>query len=116
MVMTKLGELWRELGDAKKAEYASKATADKARYDAALKAAGHLTKKELKAQKPKRPMSAYMYFSADRRSEVTAALQAELGDAFKYTAVMTKLGEEWRNADAATKSKYQDVAAKAKAE
>merc|ERR1719352_1559313 len=70
LVMTKLGALWRELPEARKATYNQKAKEDKARYDAALKAAGVLTKAEKKAQGPKRPLSAYMTSapSAGRRS------------------------------------------------
>ena len=41
---------WRELPEARKATYNQKAKEDKARYDAALKAAGVLTKAEKKAQ------------------------------------------------------------------
>ena len=44
------------------ATYNAKAKEDKARYDAALKAAGVLTKAEKKAQGPKRPLSARMHF------------------------------------------------------
>merc|ERR1719504_409833 len=88
LVMTKLGALWRELPEARKATYNQKAKEDKARYDAALKAAGVLTKAEKKAQGPKRPLSAYML-------------------------VMTKLGEEWRGVG--DKSKYEAMAAADKA-
>ena len=113
LVMTKLGALWRELPEARKATYNQKAKEDKARYDAALKAAGVLTKAEKKAQGPKRPLSAYMHFCAERRPSLTEELKAQLGADFKYTLVMTKLGEEWRGVG--DKSKYEAMAAADKA-
>ena len=66
LVMTKLGALWRELPEARKATYNQKAKEDKARYDAALKAAGVLTKAEKKAQGPQvvngpGPMILFLY-------------------------------------------------------
>ena len=57
----------------------TQAKEDKARYDAALKAAGVLTKAEKKAQGPKRPLSAYMHFCAERRPSLTEELKAQLG-------------------------------------
>ena len=91
----------------------TQAKEDKARYDAALKAAGVLTKAEKKAQGPKRPLSAYMHFCAERRPSLTEELKAQLGSEFKYTLVMTKLGEEWRGVG--DKSKYEAMAAADKA-
>ena len=91
----------------------TQAKEDKARYDAALKAAGVLTKAEKKAQGPKRPLSAYMHFCAERRPSLTEELKAQLGADFKYTLVMTKLGEEWRGVG--DKSKYEAMAAADKA-
>ena len=77
------------------------------------KAAGVLTKAEKKAQGPKRPLSAYMHFCAERRPSLTEELKAQLGADFKYTLVMTKLGEEWRGVG--DKSKYEAMAAADKA-
>ena len=54
----------------------TQAKEDKARYDAALKAAGVLTKAEKKAQGPKRPLSAYMHFCAERPPSLTEELKA----------------------------------------
>mmetsp|Transcript_21215 Transcript_21215/g.65240 ORF Transcript_21215/g.65240 Transcript_21215/m.65240 type:complete len:195 (+) Transcript_21215:46-630(+) len=115
MVMSKLGAMWGDVPADRKAQYEAKAAADKERYAAALKAAGILSKKEQKAAKPKRPLSAYMHFCNDRRPAVAERMQAELGATFKYTLVMSKLGEEWRALDAGAKSKYEDMAAAAKA-
>ena len=78
-----------------------------------MKAAGVLTKAEKKAQGPKRPLSAYMHFCAERRPSLTEELKAQLGAEFKYTLVMTKLGEEWRGVG--DKSKYEAMAAADKA-
>ena len=114
-VMTKLGELWRALDSATVDSYKARAAADKERYDAALAAAGILTPKQKKASKPKRPLSAYMLFCQERRPALTETLKASLGPGFKYTVVMTKLGEEWRELSAGAKVKYQDMAAAEKA-
>lgn len=114
-VMTKLGELWRALPANKVEEYKARATQDKARYNAALSAAGIQTPKEKKASKPKRPLSAYMLFCQERRPALTDSLKAELGAAFKYTVVMTKLGEEWREMGASDKARFEAMAAAEKA-
>ena len=114
-VMTKLGELWRALDSATVDSYKARAAADKERYDAALAAAGILTPKQKKASKPKRPLSAYMLFCQERRPALTETLKASLGPGFKYTVVMTKLGEEWRELSDGAKVKYQDMAAAEKA-
>ena len=74
-----------------------------------------LTPKQKKASKPKRPLSAYMLFCQERRPALTETLKASLGPGFKYTAVMTKLGEEWRELSDGAKVKYQDMAAAEKA-
>merc|ERR1719337_693003 len=79
LVMTKLGALWRELPEARKATYNQKAKEDKARYDAALKAAGVLTKAEKKAQGPKRPLSAADFDSAeDKYMSVTVLFRGNI--------------------------------------
>ena len=110
-VMTRLGELWRGLGD--QAPYKARAADDKARYDAALAANG--LGKANAPPKKKRPLSAYMHFCADRRPAMTEKLQAEHGAAFKYTMVMTGLGAEWRELDAGAKARFEDMAAADKA-
>ena len=70
-------------------------------------------KKKSKADGPKKPLSAYMHFCAERRPSLTEELKAQLGADFKYTLVMTKLGEEWRGVG--DKSKYEAMAAADKA-
>ena len=61
----------------------------------------------------KAALSAYMHFCAERRPSLTEELKAQLGAEFKYTLVMTKLGEEWRGVG--DKSKYEAMAAADKA-
>ena len=89
----------------------TQAKEDKARYDAALKAAGVLTKAEKKAQGPKRPLSAYMHFCAERRPSITAELKASMGATFKQPAVMSALGAEWKLLGEADKARFQALAA-----
>ena len=50
---------------------------------------------------------------AERRPSLTEELKAQLGADFKYTLVMTTLGEEWRGVG--DKSKYEAMAAADKA-
>lgn len=51
---------------------------------------------KLKKDKSNRAKSAYVMFSNEKRAEVTAALKAEMGDAFKTTAVMTRISKLWK--------------------
>merc|ERR1712070_398367 len=59
---------------------------------------------------PKRPMSAFMFFSNDMRPKV----QAELGTS-DFGPVAKKVSELWQNIDASTKAKYEAQNEKAKA-
>ena len=59
---------------------------------------------------PKRPLSAFMFFSNDNRDKVKQENEGcSFGEVGKY------LGEAWAKASAADKKKYQDMADKDKA-
>jgi len=127
-----IGEEWGKLSDAQKKPFADKAAKAKAVYDkknASYRAtAGYSTwlegkkvwqadqkknnkKKELKAMlanQPKRPLSAYMLYSAAVRSQHSkpGVGVAEVGKA---------IGAAWKSESASTKAKYTSQYAKAKA-
>ena len=78
-------------GHGRRRRYEAKAAADKERYAAALKAAGILSKKEQKAAKPKRPLSAY-----DRRAEILL-VGPDFAMSFERTACACRRRENQRN-------------------
>merc|ERR1739841_22863 len=57
---------------------------------------------------PKRPLSAYMLFSADNREEVTE----EVGSASNVTVIAKKLGQRWAQATEDLKADYAEDLAK----
>ncbi|GAV00144.1 hypothetical protein RvY_11034-2 [Ramazzottius varieornatus] len=66
-------------------------------------------RKKKDANAPKRNLSAYFIFCADERAKVKASNpDLSLGDTAK------ELGRRWAAVDAATKSKYEKLAAKDK--
>jgi hypothetical protein len=89
-VAKKMGEEWRKLSDVEKDKY-NKMAAD------APKPA-----KKTPAEKPKRPLSAYMKFVKAKRSKVAAAHPT-----LKLTEIAKKLGEMWRGLSDADKAKYK---------
>lgn len=120
LVMSKLGEMWRGLDEAKLSAYQKQAAADKVRFEKDLSDAGIVTaaqaKKNAKKEDAKnKPLSAYMIFCQDRRPSVTEQLKAKLGDDFKYTEVMVKLGADWKTLDEPTKAGFKAQAEAQKA-
>merc|ERR1711898_89762 len=73
----------------------------------AAKKAKKVGKKPKGQNAPKRPLSAYMLFSADNRDEVTE----EVGSASDVTVIAKKLGQRWANASEDDKAEYQAQAA-----
>merc|ERR1711898_21176 len=73
----------------------------------AAKKAKKVGKKPKDQNAPKRPLSAYMLFSADNRDEVTE----EVGSASDVTVIAKKLGQRWANASEDDKAEYQAQAA-----
>jgi hypothetical protein len=69
------------------------------------------TKKVKDPNAPKRPLSAYMIFSADNRAEVAAELQGQ-----PVTAVAKALGARWKELDEDGKKPFEARAAELKAE
>lgn len=66
-----------------------------------------VSKKEAKKNKPKRAMTAFMYFASSRRSEITAenpSLRSQVAEVAKI------LGEEWRGMSESDKAPFQKQA------
>jgi len=106
MVMTKLGQLWRELKEHEDVEellgpYQELAAADKERYNREIEAYIPPTVDEIKKKrrlskdknKPKRVRSKYIFFCVDHRAEAISNLG---GETSKATAVTSELGRMWR--------------------
>merc|ERR1711898_53367 len=78
----------------------------------AAKKAKKFAKKPKDKNAPKRPLSAYMLFSADNRKGVTA----EVGSASNVTLIAKKLGQRWAKASEDEKAEYRAQAADVKAD
>merc|ERR1712025_1345715 len=74
-----------------------------------LKKAKKVAKKPKDKNQPKRPMSAFMFFSNDMRPKV----QAELGTT-DFGPVAKKVSEMWKALDESARAKYDAENAKAK--
>ena len=106
MVMTKLGQMWRDLKEQEDVEellgpYQELAAADKERYNREIEAYIPPTVDEIKKRrrlskdknKPKRVRSKYIFFCVDHRAEAISNLG---GETSKATAVTSELGRMWR--------------------
>lgn len=113
-----IGAEWQKLSDSEKKAYTDKANAAKAAHEAAHGPIVRGAKKEkagkagkaAKEDGPKRPTSAYMYFSKDMSASVRAANPGK-----PITEVAKVVGEKWKNMSESEKHKYDLLAAKDKA-
>jgi len=130
-----LGVLWRGINDKTKKKYHDKAEKEKKRYEEEVKEyikrggdkddlkrkkkgetkekGGKSGKKELKKVKdknePKRPQSAYLFFSKDARESLKTEQPG-----LTFGEIGRIVGEKWKDASSATKQKYQKMADEAK--
>lgn len=135
-ISQKLGELWKGLSDKKKAKYVKQAETAKEEYKEAMvgyerpsdeelaeldvnkRRRGSKGEKKGKGKKkkdpnaPKRPMTAFLYFSQEKRAEVK-----EANPDMKPTEITTELGRMWKEdyADEKSKKKWVKMAEKDKA-
>jgi hypothetical protein len=120
-----LSEVWRGLSEAQKKPFEDLAAASKKTYEREMahytpaprdpededddgKPAKKKAKKEKDPDAPKRALSAYMLFSIAEGPRIRSA---HTGDPKE---MMSKIAEEWKNADKATKDKYEKKAAEDK--
>ena len=96
----KIAEKWRSLGDKEKEPYLERAQEDRKRYQTEVDA----YKKTLP---PKRPLTGFMLFSAERRSAIKAA-----NPNASITEIATKIGAEWKKVPDTKKQNYKKTADK----
>ncbi|CAK9037004.1 High mobility group-T protein (HMG-T) (HMG-T1) (HMG-1) [Durusdinium trenchii] len=92
----KLGQEWKELDDAAKAPYEAQAEADKERYAQEMASyvpdERYITKSKRKdPNRPKRAMSAYLYFCKAHRESVKAEFPDKI-----MVEVQAVLGKRWK--------------------
>lgn len=88
---------------------AKKVASPKKRATATKKTKSPKSVKKEKKEGPKRPTSAFMYFSMERRKQIVAedpSLKSDIG------GVAKKIGGEWRELSASAKQKFDTLAAK----
>lgn len=103
-VMKELGRMWREdIDDKQKAKYQKMAEKAKKEY---LNAKQEYDAKNGKVQKPKKPRSAFIFYSIDARKKM------EKGNVAEQSKV---IGEMWRGLTDAKKEKYVNKAEEDKA-
>ena len=117
-ISKKAGELWRELSEKEKKKYEKIAQQDKERYEEEKKEYRRPSEeeisrkisetKEMKKLKdphaPKKPKSAYIYFSIKNRTQV----KEETG-ATSIGEISKELGSRWRSMDEAQKAEYIEM-------
>jgi len=129
-----LGQMWQTCDEKQKKKYNEKALKEKKRYEQEvsdyIKAGGSKDdlkkkkknggkekpgKKERKREKdpatPKKPKSAFLFFSRDEREKLKKE-QPNL----KFPDVGKQMGKRWKEASPAVLSKYKQLAAEAKAQ
>lgn len=110
-VVQELGKLWKDLKDKKKQHYLSEAAKDKERYNTEMSEYGPKNK----PKGPKRALSAYFFFCADKRSEVKEAnpklkvpdIAKELGRMWKEDFADEDSRKEWMKKAAEDKKRYE---------
>lgn len=121
VVMSAIAKHWRAMGAKERAPYVKKAAAAKKTHEAARavylkkKSNGEIPKRPRRKKdktKPKRAMSAYLFFTKNKRD----AAKAKLGKDAKVTAVMKELAAMWKNCSARDRKKFQGEADKARDE
>lgn len=114
-ISKRMAQLWKGLSEEEKKKWDAEAKADRARYEeekanysGPWQAPQRRTKKDPSA--PKRPMSAFLYFSQKYRP-IVKAQKPDL----KNTDVSKCLGEMWRNAPTEERNMYIDCEAQQRA-
>jgi hypothetical protein len=122
----KCGALWADMDDEDKAPFVKLSDKDRKRHqremenyvppeaDSDSDSEDERPKKKKKKVKdpnaPKRPITAYFYFAADKRPEI----KKENPD-YGITQIAQVIGEHWRNLDDEDKHPFEELAAKDKA-
>lgn len=121
----KCGVMWGDMGDDEKAKYVKQSEKDRKRHQNEMKdyvppqslhdsdSDDDVPKKKKKKVKdpnaPKRPITAYFYFAAEKRPEIK-----EKNPSFGITQIAALIGEQWRNLEDDDKCPYEEQAAQDK--
>ncbi|EDQ85246.1 uncharacterized protein MONBRDRAFT_34324 [Monosiga brevicollis MX1] len=114
-----IGAAWREMSDAAKKPYEEMARRDKQRYQHQMatyvppptRELGKRGKRRKDPDAPKKPLTAYFLYAADRR----AALRAQNRNA-TVADIAKIIGAEWKDLSDAVKKPYQDRADRLKSQ
>lgn len=118
-VISTIAKMWKGLNAAKKKKYLKLAADARKVHEKAMDVFKANEKERKKKNRelakrdktrPKRPMSAYLYFGKDKRP----AVKKKLGKDSSVTDVMGELAQQWAKLSTAQKSKYQQQADAAK--
>jgi len=115
-IVKKMGEMWKGVSSAKKAEYQEMADDDKKRYAAELssyepkegfKNPKEKSKKSKKTEStaPKRGRSSYIYFCGEKRGEVK-----KKNPKISNTEILSELGKMWKALSDKKKKPYTEMA------
>uniref|UniRef100_A0A7S4DPL0 HMG box domain-containing protein n=1 Tax=Lotharella globosa TaxID=91324 RepID=A0A7S4DPL0_9EUKA len=102
------GKAWAALDEKKKTPYREKAAKLAEEYKAAMEKYNEKKSKTKSANKPKRPMSAFLYFMKDFRKKNEGK--------YNITEMVTMGSSAWNELSQKSKEKYEQLAAKAKEE
>lgn len=114
------GQAWGKLTPAQKKPYSDQYAKAKVVYEKAMaNYDGPIVKRSKKSGKkimkdpnaPKRPMSAYILFANDQRDTVRKTMGTSAG----MKEITSELARRWREATAASKSKFEKLAGEARA-
>jgi hypothetical protein len=113
-------EKWKQMSDKAKQRFVDMAERDKARYEKEMedyappeddgKGKKRKRNKDKDPNAPKRPMTAYFLFLNDRREAIKSS-----NPNIKVTEVTKEAAHQWNNAEPNVRKKYDDMAAKLKA-
>lgn len=117
-IMKAIAVQWQQMTDEEKKPYQEKADEQKIQQQAAMEAWKATAAKRGKQRrgkvkdptKPKRPKSAYLFFTEEHRDQV----KEELGSEAKATEIMARLGELWRQTEQSDRTHYEQKAHDAK--
>lgn len=108
-IMSRLGELWKALSDDEKVKWNDIAAEDKKRYEDEFEQFLKDHPEEVKKPAIKKPLTAYVIFCNEKRSDVTKK-NPDLGP----KEIMSKLGQLWKSESEDAKKKWTKLAEKDK--
>ena len=111
-IMKKLGEGWKALSEKQRTPYKKEAALLKEKYEKEMESyvpPEGFPLKKVDKDKPKKPLTNYIFFCSEKRPEVVAK-----NPGMKATEVLSRLGEMWKALPEKNRETYNKKAAKAK--